>query len=69
MEQIQKVIAFIQGHMLEIGVIYLFVLNTLKGLHDALEVVGLEKKDNSILDKAIAVMSKLGAYLTMGKRA
>jgi len=69
MEQIQKLVAFVQGHLLEIGVIYLFVLNTLKGLHDALEVVGYEKSNDSMLDKVIAVMSKLSAYLTIGKRA
>ena len=69
MEFIQKVVAFVQGHLVEISVIYLFVLNTLKGLHDALEVVGVEKKDGSILDKVIAVMSKLSAYLVVGKRA
>jgi hypothetical protein len=69
MNQIQNVIQFVQSHMVEIGIIYLFVLNTLKGLHDALEALGIEKKDNSILDKVIFVLGKLGSYLVAGKRA
>jgi hypothetical protein len=70
MEQIQNVIKFVQNHMVEIGIVYLFILNTLKGLHDALEAIGIEKKDNnSMLDKIIFVMGKMTSYLIAGKRA
>ena len=70
MELITKAVAYFQAHLVEIGVVYLLVLNTLKGLHDALEALGIEKKgNNSILDKIIFVLGKLSGYLTAGKRA
>lgn len=57
---------WIQNHLVEIGVIYLLVLNFLKGLRDALDKT--PQTDDNWFERIVTALGKTAQYVTFGKR-
>lgn len=60
-------IDFLKDHWAEIGVVYLTIMNVLKGLRDALDKTPLT--DDNAFERTYTVIMRLGGYLFTGKRA
>lgn len=62
----ENIVAWVQGHWMQITVIYLAVHKLLVSVRDALDKT--PATDDNWFEKLVTAMGKLGNYLTTGKR-
>ena len=57
---------WLQAHWAEVGVVYLLVLNLLKGLRDAFDKT--PATDDNWFERLVTAMAKASQYFVFGKR-